>query len=109
MRTLFMAGVMALALMGPSLAADEPSVVVTLSNHAFQPAEVVVPAGRTFTLVVRNQDRMVEKFVSTGLGVEKLLPGGEDVSLRLGPLKAGAYEFHGDLHSDTAKGRLVAR
>ena len=109
MRTLFTAGVLAFALIGTSFAADEPSVAVTLSNHAFQPAEVVVPAGRTFTLVVHNQDRMVEKFLSPGLGVEKLLPGGEDVALRLGPLKAGAYEFHGDLHSDTAQGRLVAR
>lgn len=85
------------------------TVTTTLSGNRFDPAELAVPAGRTFQLVVVNNDRMVEQFQSADLRVEKLVPGGKSVTLRLGPFGPGTYRFAGAYHPETAQGRLVAR
>jgi heme/copper-type cytochrome/quinol oxidase subunit 2 len=92
------------------LAADDPAVrmPLTIKDHRFVPAEVHVPAGKAVVLELTNQDDQAEEFESHPLGVEKVIPAGGKVDVRLRPLKAGTYPFVGEYHEATAKGSVVA-
>ncbi|MEO8714779.1 MAG: cupredoxin domain-containing protein [Acetobacteraceae bacterium] len=90
--------------------ADEPaSFALTVRGHQFLPAELTVPAGQRIELKVTNADSTPEEFESTDLRREKVVPAGSTVSVFVGPLHPGSYEFFGDFHPKTARGRLVAR
>jgi plastocyanin len=104
------AAIMAAALGASSLAgaADPTTVKLTLKDHQFTPSEVHVPAGTPVTLVIRNEDSSAEEIDSPQLKIEKIIAGGQEVSLTLHPLDKGSYPFAGEYHEDTAKGTLVA-
>jgi hypothetical protein len=91
------------------LGADEPSVSVKIHNHRFVPEELEIPAGEKRILVIENQDSTVEEFESHALHREKIVPPQSKVSLYIGPLKPGRYEFFGELNAVTAKGAVVAK
>ena len=80
-----------------------------IKDHGFEPAELVVPAGKEFTLQVSNSDATAEEFESDDLDVEKVIAGGQNATFKLGPLDSGRYEFYGEFHEDTAKGAIVAK
>jgi ribosomal protein L31 len=42
------------------------------------------------------------------LRIEKVVPGGKTLKIRVRALKPGAYPFIGEYHEATAKGRIVA-
>ncbi|MEY4762896.1 MAG: hypothetical protein RLZZ200_2752 [Pseudomonadota bacterium] len=89
---------------------DEPvEVSLRIRDHRFEPEVVEVPAGRRVKLVIHNEDSTVEEFESYSLGREKLVAGGSSITVFVGPLKAGEYDFFGEYHQETANGRLVAR
>ena len=88
--------------------AAEP-LKLQIKDHKFDPAELFVPAGRKFILVVENHDDTAEEFESYSLNREKVIAAHGRGKLFLGPLKPGRYEFFGDFHKDTAKGVLVAK
>jgi len=67
-----------------------------------------VKAGIPFVLVITNKDGGPEEFESKELRIEKIIPAGKTVRLRMPPLKAGTYPFVGEYHATTAKGRIVA-
>ena len=93
----------------PALAADNtPEFALTIKNHRFVPAELKVPANQRVRLVIENQDATPEEFESHSLNREKLVPPGAKVSVFIGPLQPGRYEFYGEYHEDTAKGVIVA-
>ena len=98
-----------LALFGMPLlmAADGPTLVIR--NHLFEPEEVMAPAGQKFKLVVRNEDATPEEFESKTVKREKVVQGHSEIVINLGPLVAGTYDFVGEFHEATAKGRLVVR
>lgn len=96
-----------LAVATPSLAADNPSL--TIKDHKFEPATIEVPAGKRVKLTIVNADKTAEEFESHDLHVEKMIPGGQTISVFVGPLKAGTYGFFGEMHEDSAKGQLVAK
>jgi plastocyanin len=89
--------------------AEEPSVLISIKDHRFNPAEIEVPAGQKVKLVIRNLDSTPEEFESAELRREKVVPGGGEISLFVGPLKPGRYEFFGDFNPSTARGHIVAR
>lgn len=89
--------------------AQAETFALTLKDHRFQPAELTVPAGKKFQLVVDNQDGTAEEFESRKLRVEKVIPGKSRATLSIGPLKPGAYPFVGEFHESTAKGILHAK
>jgi plastocyanin len=99
----------ALALSGALPATAAEPVVLTLKDHQFQPAEIEVPAGEKFKLLVKNEDSTPEEFESKALKVEKIVAGHGKITLNLGPLPAGSYEFVGEFHEAAAKGRIVAK
>src|SRR5207249_12259169 len=61
-----------------------------------------------FVLVVTNRDKTAEEFESRELRIEKVIPPGKTVRLRVPALKAGTYPFVGEYHENTAKGRIIA-
>jgi hypothetical protein len=98
------AGVLLLA--APVAASD--SFSLTLKDHAFVEDMLEVPADTAITLEVVNGDRSAEEFESNDLHVEKIVPPGKSITVRLGPLAAGTYSFFGDFHQATAHGILIA-
>jgi plastocyanin len=91
-----------------ALADDAVTVSVTIKGHKFDPAEIKVPAGKTIKLTVKNEDPTPEEFESHDLNLEKIVTGGNSIVLEFGPLKAGNYDFVGEFHEKSAKGRIVA-
>lgn len=91
-----------------ALAADPPEIAVTIENNRFKPEEIRVKAGQPFVLVVTNKDAGPEEFESKELRVEKVIPGGKTMRIRVRALKPGSYPFVGEYHEKTAKGRIVA-
>ncbi|SON53666.1 putative copper-binding protein [Hartmannibacter diazotrophicus] len=85
------------------------AIEVTLKDHTFSPAEIVVPAGETFEIMLTNADKTPDEFDSKDLHVEKVVAGGNQALIRIRPLKAGTYRFMGEFHSSTAKGVVVAK
>ena len=91
-----------------ALAADPVETKLTIENNKFSPEELKVKANTPFVIVVTNKDKAPEEFESKELRIEKVVPAGKTVRLRMPPLKAGSYPFVGEYHAKTAKGRIVA-
>jgi|ERR1051326_2642465 plastocyanin len=102
------AAVVVLGLSGPAHAADPAEVKLTIENNRFSPEELKVKANAPFVITVTNKDKTAEEFESKELKIEKVIPPGQTVKVRVRALKPGTYNFIGDYHHDTAKGRIVA-
>lgn len=89
--------------------ADSAAVSVTLKDHKFSPAEIVVPANQPVVLAVTNADGLAEEFDSDSLKVEKVIAGGQKGLIRIRPLAPGRYSFMGEYNSKTAQGVVIAR
>jgi plastocyanin len=89
-------------------AADPPEIPLTIENNRFSPEEIKVKAGEPFVLVVTNKDKTPEEFESKDLRIEKVVPAGKTLKIRVRALKSGTYPFVGEYHDTTAKGRIVA-
>jgi hypothetical protein len=90
-------------------AADEPTVTLTIKDHKFDPAEVEIPANTKVKLIVKNADSTPEEFESHDFHREKVIPGGQQAIIFVGPLKPGRYEFFGEFNPKSARGHLVAK
>jgi plastocyanin len=94
---------------GPAAAADAPAeIALTIQQNRFQPDEIRVKANTPFVLVITNKDATVEEFESRELRIEKVVPAGKTVRVRMPGLRPGGYPFVGEYHEGTAKGRIVA-
>jgi heme/copper-type cytochrome/quinol oxidase subunit 2 len=98
-----------LTLTVPPASAEDPAFVLTLKDHKFTPAELTVPANVRVKLTIRNQDATPAEFESHDFKAEKVVAGGREVSLTIGPLKPGTYGFFDDYHEKDARGRLIAQ
>ena len=103
------------ALLGLALGAAAPALsqegpyVLTIKNHRFEPAEIAIPAAKKIKLTVKNLDPTPEEFESTDLRREKVVTGGGEITVYIGPLQPGRYEFFGDFNPKTARGHIVAK
>jgi high-affinity iron transporter len=95
------------AVAAPALA-DDPSFPIVLKNNQFVPSEVQIPAGVKVKLVVRNDNPTASEFESTQFHREKLVTPGQEITVFIGPLDPGSYEFFDDLHPET-RGHLVVK
>jgi hypothetical protein len=93
----------------PAIAADTPVVTLTIKDHRFEPSEIQVPANQKIELRIVNKDSTAEEFESLDLHREKVVAGGREVTVYVGPLQPGSYEFFGDFNPKTARGHLIAR
>jgi plastocyanin len=108
MRSLALAGLLAVAAFGSAQAADPAPVAISIRDHQFVPAEVTVPAGAKVELQIRNEQATAAEFESNQMRREKVIPPGGTVSVYIGPLNPGRYEFFDDFHPAT-RGAVVAR
>lgn len=92
----------------PAIAAEAAPVAISIRNHQFVPAQVAVPVGTKIELSVRNEQAVPAEFESTSLHREKIVAPGATISVYVGPLEAGSYEFFDDFNPAT-RGSIVAR
>ena len=92
---------------GAALAAD-PEKILVIENNRFSPEEIRVKANTPFVIVVTNKDKAPEELESKELKIEKVIPPGQTVKVRVRALKPGTYKFVGEYHEKTAQGRIVA-
>ena len=99
----------ALLLMPRPGSADADSFSLTIKDHRFSPTTLEIPAGRKVTLVVSNLDPTPEEFESIELHREKVVAGGSQVTIHVGPLQPGRYPFFGDFNPTSARGEIIAK
>jgi len=95
-----------------SAQASEAEYSLRIRGREFVPAEVHVPAGVKFRLVIENLEDRQEEFDSHALNREKHIAPRGKVTLFLGPLPPGRYPFEGESGADpatAAHGALVVR
>ena len=93
-----------LAACGGSSAGGSPSggaattgteVKVGLSDFAFAPKSIEVPADKKFTLVLTNTGSVEHDFSVEALKINVVVPpNGKPKTQELGPLKAGTYDLY---------------
>ncbi len=88
---------------------DDPAITLTINGHRFEPQELAIPAGKKVTLAVKNLNATPSEFESTDLNREKVVVGGSTITLFIGPLRPGSYEFFDDLNTDTPHGHIIAK
>ena len=94
-----------------AFAAGPDEFTLNIKNHAFEPKELTVPAGKKIKLLVVNQDATPAEFESKPLGREKVIPGKSTATILLGPLKPGRYAFVEEYHETeaAAQGTIIVK
>lgn len=90
-----------------ALADDLKSFELIVKDHAFQPKQLVIPAGEKVKIVVKNQDATPMEFESYDLGREKIILGNTSANVFIGPLEPGTYNFFEEFHPGTTGSILV--
>ena len=90
-----------------SFALADQEVQLTIKDNRFIPEEIKVKADTKIKLIIKNEDKTAEEFESAALRQEKIIRGGGSITLNIRPLKPGTYEFMGEFHPETARGRLI--
>jgi heme/copper-type cytochrome/quinol oxidase subunit 2 len=88
--------------------ADAPEIAIAIKRQQFVPSEVQVPAGVKVKLTVRNEDSTPDEFESTQLHREQVVLPGHQITIYVGPLDPGRYEFFDDFHPKT-RGHLIVK
>jgi hypothetical protein len=89
-------------------AEDLQTFTLTLKAHRFAPAELHVPAGKPFFLVVSNREDATDEFEMRSPALEKVIVPGSDGRVRVRPLAPGRFVFFDDFHPETPQGAIVA-
>lgn len=85
------------------------SFELVIEKHQFRPEVLFLPAGKKIELVVINKDNSVEEFESFDLRREKIIPAHGQITIKIGPLEKGEYNFFGEFHQKSAKGKIVVK
>jgi Cupredoxin-like domain len=107
MRPLVLAALLVLTASVPGWA-DPGPIAIAIRGNQFVPAEVSVPAGAKVELNIRNEQTTAAEFESSSMHREKVVPPGGAISVFIGPLSPGRYEFFDDFHPAT-RGFVVAQ
>ena len=105
--------IVALVLLGvamarPAAGDDAINIAIAIKDHKFMPSEVTAPAGRKLRITVRNEDGATSEFESSDFHREKVVVAGGEITVYVGPLDPGSYEFFDDFHPQT-RGHLVIK
>ncbi len=97
-------------LLSPAVAmAKTPVFSLEIRDHLFYPAELTIPAMTKVRLIVINRDDTPEEFESYELNREKVVLGGSQAVIFIGPLPKGEYPFFGEFNMSTAKGKVIVQ
>ena len=86
----------------------EPIQIKLLKGH-FEPQTLTVPAGQPLVLSVSNVTDKTAEFESFKLNREKVVEPGQTITVRVGPLSPGSYDFYDDFNQSVPQGSIVAR
>lgn len=89
--------------------AADTDYTLVIKDHRFQPAELIIPAGKKIKLSVENKDATPEEFESHPLNREKVIAGNGTATIYIGPLEPGRYPFFGEFNEATAQGVIIAK
>ncbi len=89
--------------------ADVPEYSITIKDHKFSPTNLEIPANQKVKLIIKNEDKTPEEFESHDLNREKIVGGGSQINVYVGPLKSGTYKYFGDFNQKTAQGTITAK
>src|SRR5262245_14139437 len=97
-------------IVGPAgaAAADNPEHKLVIEKNRFDTDTIKFKAGAPFILVITNKDKGPEEFDMQNPRIEKVIPAGKTVRVKIPALKPGKYPFVGEYHADTAKATIVA-
>lgn len=87
--------------------ADTKTFSLTLKDHVFTPSTLTIPANQKVKLVIENKDNVAEEFDSFDLNREKVIFGGRKITLYIGPLSPGTYQYLGEYHPNSARGKII--
>ncbi len=104
--TAILAVVMVVGLAYSTAAAAD--VHLTIKNQAFQPNTLTIAAGQTVRIMITNEDALPAEFESSDFNREKVIPGGTQIPVYVGPLSTGAYNFFNDFHPQST-GKLIVK
>ncbi|WP_024871116.1 cupredoxin domain-containing protein [Tolumonas lignilytica] len=107
-RRIALVGALFLSGSAPLWAADAV-LTLTLKDHKFSPAEPTIPANTRVKVTIKNLDPTPAEFESHQFKAERLIPGGKEASLFIGPLKPGKYQFNDEYHEDVSKTYLIVK
>lgn len=93
----------------PAARCAEDVYTLTIKDRQFAPDEIRIPAGKKISLLVKNLDGTPSEFESTDLNREKVVVGGGSITVFIGPLRPGSYEFFDDFNPNSAHGHIVAQ
>ena len=96
-----------LAVVGIAQAAD-PEIPLVIEKNRFEPDVIKVKAGAPFVLVITNKDKGPEEFDMQNPRIEKVIPAGKTMKVKIPALKPGKYPFVGEYHAETAKATIVS-
>jgi hypothetical protein len=106
-RRVLLGGLVAAGAALPGVAlAQYATVEIVVKDKKFVPAELKAPANTRIVINIKNQDPKAMEFESKSLKVEKVVPANGEGIVRVGPLKAGRYEFFDDFNLSN-KGTLI--
>ena len=88
--------------------ADDTVIPIKLQDHRFTPSEVHVVSGKPVWLEITNADATADEFESGILAIEKIVPAGGHIRVRLRPLAPGRYSFMAEFHAETAQGVIIS-
>lgn len=89
--------------------ADTPTFNLSIKDHKFSPADLTIPANTKVKFLVKNLDKTPAEFESDDFKAEKVVPAGKEVTIFVGPLKPGKYEFHDEYNEAASKTFLIAK
>jgi plastocyanin len=92
----------------PASAQSPAEIPLVIEKNRFQPDVIKVKAGQSFVLVITNKDKGPEELDMQQPRIEKVIPAGKTVRLKMPALKPGKYPFVGEYHSETAKATIIA-
>ena len=107
MRRLALTAALLAAFATPALA-DTPSFPIQMKDNQFIPNQVHIPAGTKVELVIRNDNKTPSEFESSQFHREKIVAPGQEITVFVGPLDPGSYEFFDDFHPQT-RGQLIVK
>ena len=99
----------ALLISTTALADETPTYTLTLKDHKFTPETIEAPADTKFKLIVKNEDQTPAEFESDDFKREKIIKGGAEATINVGPLKTGEYKFFDEFNEKTAQGKLIVK
>jgi hypothetical protein len=92
----------------PGSADDLQTYEILLKDHAFKPAEIHVPTGKPFLIVVKNANGQSDEFEMLIPSVEHAVQPGDQVRFRMRPLGPGRFPFFGEGDPDNEKGAIIS-